>query len=87
MIGTDAWTLDLPFWAMRQAFQETGYITHLGRPSRRHRARILPDREAGQPHLLPRPYGFKVACFPVKLEGGSAGWTRVVAMVEEETAQ
>jgi kynurenine formamidase len=32
---------------------------------------------------LPSPHGFKVACFPVKLEGGSAGWTRVVAMVEE----
>jgi kynurenine formamidase len=31
---------------------------------------------------LPRPYGFKAACFPVKLEGGSAGWTRVVAMIE-----
>ena len=32
---------------------------------------------------LPRPFGFKVACFPVKLTGGSAGWSRVVAIVED----
>ena len=32
--------------------------------------------------ILPKPYGFKVACFPVKLTGGSAGWTRVVAIFE-----
>lgn len=33
--------------------------------------------------ILPRPYGFKVSCFPVKLKGGSGGWTRVVAMFED----
>jgi len=32
---------------------------------------------------LPRPTGFKVYCFPVKLTGGSAGWARVVAMFED----
>jgi kynurenine formamidase len=32
---------------------------------------------------LPRPFGFKVACFPVKLTGGSAGWSRVVAILED----
>jgi kynurenine formamidase len=31
---------------------------------------------------LPRAFGFKVACFPVKVEGGSAGWTRAVAIFE-----
>jgi kynurenine formamidase len=29
------------------------------------------------------PFGFKVACFPVKIEAASAGWTRCVAMMEE----
>jgi kynurenine formamidase len=24
-----------------------------------------------------------VSCFPVKVKGGSAGWTRAVAIVEE----
>ena len=29
---------------------------------------------------LPAPFGFTVACFPVKLTRGSAGWSRVVAI-------
>ena len=33
---------------------------------------------------LPDPFGFKVACFPVKLTGGSAGWCRAVAILEED---
>lgn len=31
--------------------------------------------------LVPRPTGFKIACFPIKVEGGSGGWSRVVAFV------
>jgi kynurenine formamidase len=27
--------------------------------------------------------GFEVACFPVKIRGASAGWTRAVAIFEE----
>jgi len=30
-----------------------------------------------------RAYGFKVACFPVKIKNASAGWTRPVAIIEE----
>ena len=33
--------------------------------------------------ILPSPFGFKVACFPVKLTGVSAGWCRAVAVLEE----
>ena len=33
---------------------------------------------------IPEPYGFKVACFPVKVEKASAGWCRAVAILEEE---
>jgi kynurenine formamidase len=29
------------------------------------------------------PHGFKVACFPLKIKGGSAGPARVVAMLDE----
>ena len=28
-------------------------------------------------------HGFTVACFPVKLKGGSAGFTRAVAILED----
>lgn len=31
---------------------------------------------------LSRPHGFKVAAFPIKLEGLSAAWTRAVALVD-----
>jgi kynurenine formamidase len=84
VIGTDAWTLDRPFWAMKQAFRETGDPSLIWAA---HRVGI--EREYCQIEKLanldqlPRPHGFKVACFPIKLEGGSAGWTRVVAMVDE----
>jgi len=29
------------------------------------------------------PQGFKVACFPVKIEAASAGWTRAVAILPD----
>jgi len=32
---------------------------------------------------IPRPFGFKVAVFPVKIERASAGWVRAVAILEE----
>jgi kynurenine formamidase len=28
-------------------------------------------------------YGFVIACFPVKIRGASAGWTRAVAIVDD----
>jgi len=31
---------------------------------------------------LPRPNGFKVAAFPIKLERSGASWTRAVALLK-----
>jgi len=31
---------------------------------------------------IPAPFGFKVAAFPIKIEGASAGWFRVVAILK-----
>ena len=31
---------------------------------------------------LPKPFGFKVACFPVRIKDAGASFARVVAMVE-----
>ena len=36
--------------------------------------------------LIPVPFGFWVSCFPVKIERGSAGWVRAVALVPETTS-
>ncbi len=30
---------------------------------------------------IPRPFGFKVSCLPIKIQGGSGGWCRTVAFV------
>jgi kynurenine formamidase len=30
---------------------------------------------------LPKPYGFKIACFPVKIKKVGASWARVVAII------
>jgi kynurenine formamidase len=32
--------------------------------------------------LLPRPFGFKVACFPIKIKAAGAAWVRAVAIIE-----
>jgi kynurenine formamidase len=32
---------------------------------------------------IPRDYGFKVSCLPIKIRGASAGWTRPVAILED----
>lgn len=84
VIGTDAWGLDRPFWAIREEFERNGDPSIIWAA---HRAGI--EREYCQIeklanlHALPRPFGFKVACFPVKLTGGSGGWSRVVALVDD----
>ena len=34
-------------------------------------------------HQLPRQVGFRVACFPIKIRGAGAGWSRVVAIFDD----
>jgi kynurenine formamidase len=81
--GTDAWSWDAPFshtaakvsatgdtsliWEGHKAGRDIGYC-HL---EKLHNLEILP------------PFGFTVSCFPHKVKGGSAGWTRAVAIFDE----
>jgi len=84
VMGIDAWGWDRPFWAIKEEFARTGdksiiWGAHFaGRDKEYCHIEKLANLDK-----LPRPFGFKVACFPVKLSGGSAGWSRVVAIVEE----
>jgi kynurenine formamidase len=81
--GTDGWSWDAPFSHTRRRVQETGDASLIWEG---HRA----GREIGYCHMeklnglekLP-PDGFMIACFPVKVHRGSAGWTRAVAIFEE----
>jgi kynurenine formamidase len=81
--GTDGWSWDAPFSHTRRRIEQGGDPSLIWEG---HRA----GREIGYCHLeklsnlesLPAT-GFQVACFPVKVHRGSAGWTRAVAIIEE----
>src|SRR5207247_1507548 len=80
--GTDAWSWDAPFVHTKAKFEKTGDASLIWEG---HKA----GREIGYCHLeklhnleaLPG-HGFTIACFPVKIRGASAGWTRAVAIVD-----
>ncbi|WAC59038.1 cyclase family protein [Brevundimonas sp. SL130] len=84
--GTDAWSWDAPFKYTAERVAQTGDTSLIWEG---HKA----GRDIGYCHMeklhnleaLP-PYGFLVSCFPHKVRGGSAGWTRAVAIFEENPA-
>jgi kynurenine formamidase len=81
--GTDGWSWDAPFVHTRAKYMATHDASLIWEG---HKA----GREIGYCHLeklhnleaLPAK-GFMVSCFPVKVRGGSAGWTRAVAIIDE----
>ena len=80
--GIDGWSWDAPFIFTMKKYAETHDASLIWEG---HRA----GREIGYCHIeklhnletLP-PTGFMVSCFPVKVRGGSAGWTRAVAIID-----
>ena len=82
LVGIDAWGLDRPFDVMiedARAGRAQFWESHL---VGRHKEYCQIERLSGLDRL-PRPTGFLVSAFPVKLEGASAAWARVVAIVDE----
>jgi kynurenine formamidase len=82
VMGIDAWGWDRPFWAIKEEFQRSGDRSILWEG---HRAGMEKEychiEKLANLDKLPQPFGFEVACFPVKLTGGSAGWCRAVAII------
>jgi kynurenine formamidase len=82
LTGTDAWSWDAPFVYTAQRYTETRDASLIWEG---HKA----GRDIGYCHLeklhnleaLPGD-GFSIACFPMKIRGASAGWTRAVAIFE-----
>jgi kynurenine formamidase len=82
LTGTDAWSWDAPFVHTKDKFAATHDASLIWEG---HKA----GRDVGYCHLeklhnleaLPAD-GFIVSCFPVKIRGASAGWTRAVAIFE-----
>ena len=83
VMGTDAWGWDRPFWAIREEFQKTGDKNIIWGG---HYAGIEKEychiEKLANLDKLPRPFGFRIACFPIKIVGGSGGWSRVVAILD-----
>jgi kynurenine formamidase len=83
VIGIDAYTLDRPFTSMTADFRRTGdgrYIwpAHFAGITREY----CQIEKLANLDQVPVPYGFRVSCLPVKIEGASAGWCRAVAIVD-----
>ncbi len=80
LTGTDGWSWDAPFIHTKGKYEATHDASLIWEG---HKA----GREIGYCHLeklhnleaLPGD-GFAVSCFPVKIRGASAGWTRAVAI-------
>ncbi len=86
-IGIDAWGLDRPAATMIAEYRRTGdrevlWPAHLYGRTREY----LQLEKLANLGRLPRPTDFTVCCFPVSLAGAGAGWTRVVAIVDEHAA-
>ena len=83
LTGTDAWSWDTPFvhtakkyaeskdagliWEGHKAGRDIGYC-HI---EKLHNLEVLPTK------------GFYISCFPHKIRGASAGWTRAVAIFDD----
>jgi len=85
LIGTDAFGLDQPFEYMERKFNQTKqkqylWPTHLY--GKKHPYMMI--EKLSNLLKIGRFYNFKVAAFPIKIEGASAGWSRVVAIIYEE---
>jgi len=83
-VGIDAVSLDRPFGAMVEDYYKTKdgsrlWPAHIyGREKEYCHIERLANLDA-----LPKPYGFKFACFPVKIKNVGAAWARAVAILED----
>jgi kynurenine formamidase len=80
-LGTDAYTLEMSFEAMLRGMRNGDPAAFF--PVHRNAVRKECCQAVKLCNLkeIPHPIGFKVALFPTKLEKGSAGWARAVAIL------
>ena len=80
VFGTDAWSIDPSFRVMTQRLQEDGPDTVWAAHFAGRQHEFCAIEKLCNLHRLPA-HGFWVACFPIKVKNGSAGWVRAVAFV------
>lgn len=83
LVGTDAWSWDIPFNFMRKRFEETKDPSIIWEGHFAGRIRPYCQMEKlGNLDKLPAT-GFQVIALPVNVYKASAGWTRPVAIIDE----
>lgn len=83
LVGTDAWSWDIPLTLMEKHFQETkdSSIIWEGHFAGRKRPYCQMEK-MGNLDKLPAT-GFRVIALPVNIYKASAGWTRPIAIIDE----
>ncbi len=83
LTGTDGWGWDIPLNLQAEHYRATGdssvlWEAHfLGTE-----IEYLHIEKLANLDLLPQPFGFKIAAFPIMIENASGGWVRPVALFE-----
>ncbi|MBU8917443.1 cyclase family protein [Bacillus sp. FJAT-29953] len=83
VMGTDGWGWDIPLYHQAADYKQNPrdgvlWAAHyVGKEAEYCQIEKLANLD-----LLPKRFGFKVAVFPVKITGASAGWARPVAIFE-----
>ena len=83
IVGTDAWSWDRPLSYIAQDFSKTkdGSLIWEGHFAGIEKEYYHMEKMTNLDQLP--PFGFKVACFPIKIKAASAGWVRPVAMLQD----
>jgi kynurenine formamidase len=83
VMGIDAWGWDRPFDVMVDEFKsgvkDRFWAAHFaGKEKEYCHVENLANLDQ-----IPKPYGFKVSLFPIKIKAAGGGWVRAVAILEE----
>jgi len=82
VMGIDAWGWDKPFRDMvndvREGRKEKLWAAHFAGKEKEY----CHIENLANLDKIPRPYGFKVAVFPIKIEHAGGGWVRAVAIID-----
>ncbi|HEY0049807.1 MAG TPA: cyclase family protein [Pyrinomonadaceae bacterium] len=83
VFGTDAWSIDPPYWLMQENISKhgTGAVWEAHFAGRQREFCVI--EKLSNLDKLP-PAGFWVSCFPIKVKRGSGGWTRAVAFLNRQ---
>ena len=83
IMGTDAWSWDVPFCYTTKEFEKTGDTSLLWEAHKAGAKCVVGHMEKLTNLDKVPPIGAKIICLPIKIKAASAGWVRAVAVVED----